>query len=90
MKLKPLGDRVVLKPVEEKESKLPSGIYIPETAKEKNQQGEVVAVGDDEKIKVKPGDVVIYDKYAGTEIEIDNEKYLIVQYKEILAKVDKE
>ena len=89
MKIKPLGDRVLIKPIEQEE-KTPSGIYIPETAKEKSQQGEVIAIGDDEKIKVKPGDIVIYEKYAGNEIEIDNEKYLIVQNKEILAIVEKE
>ncbi|MEM2073988.1 MAG: co-chaperone GroES [Nitrososphaeria archaeon] len=89
MKLKALGDRVILKVIEEKEKQLPSGLYVPETAQEKSIVGEVLDVGEDESIKVKPGDRVVYDKYSGTEVEIDGEKYLIVKYKDILAKIEK-
>ncbi|MEM1988453.1 MAG: co-chaperone GroES [Candidatus Woesearchaeota archaeon] len=89
MKLKALGDRVILKVIEQKEKKLPSGLYVPETAQEKSIEAEVIDIGEDESIKVKPGDIVVYDKYSGTEIEIDNEKYLIIKYKDILAKLEK-
>lgn len=88
MKIMPLGDRLVLKKIEEKETRLASGLYIPESAKEKSQIGEVIAVGDDDKIKVKVGDRVLYDKYSGSEVEVDNEKYLVIQYKDILAKIE--
>ena len=69
MKVKPLGDRVLVKMVE-METKTAGGIHIPQTAQEKTQEGVVLAVGDDEAIKVKPKDRVIYDKYAGTTIKV--------------------
>ena len=97
MNLQPLGDRVVVKPLLEEDSKTPSGIYIPDTAKEKPQEGEVVAVGpgepndNGEKIKpdVEEGDKVVYSKYGGTEIKVEGTEYLILSSRDILAKVSK-
>ena len=85
--IKPLADRVLVQP-KEAETKTASGIYIPDTAKEKPQQGKVIAVGPDKKdepMEVKVGDEVIYGKYAGTEVTVENEKYLIVKQSDILA-----
>ncbi len=84
MKIKPLGDRVLVKMVEG-ETKTSGGIYIPQTAQEKTQEGVVVAVGDDESIKVKAKDRVLYDKYAGSTIKVDGEEQLIVKMADILA-----
>jgi len=92
MKIRPLHDRVLLKRIEEKEVKK-GGIIIPDTAKEKPQQATVVAVGkgkilEDGKViplDVKEGDTVLIGKYAGTEVKIDDEEYLIVREDEILA-----
>tara|TARA_B100001750_G_C15410701_1_gene547607 strand:- start:57 stop:350 length:294 start_codon:yes stop_codon:yes gene_type:complete len=97
MNLQPLGDRVVVRPLDEEDMKTPSGIYIPDTAKEKPQEGEVVAVGPGElnekgdriEIDVNKGDKVIYSKYGGTEIKIEGTEYLILSSRDILAKVDK-
>ncbi|MFA6652460.1 MAG: co-chaperone GroES, partial [Bacteroidales bacterium] len=78
MKIKPLADRVVVQP-QEAETKTASGLYIPDTAKEKPQRGKIVAVGSgkkDEPMELKEGDMVLYGKYAGTEINVDNEEYL--------------
>lgn len=85
--IKPLADRVVIEP-KEAETKTASGIYIPDTAKEKPQQGTVVAVGPgkkEEPMEVKVGDVVLYGKYAGTEVSVEDKKYLIVKQSDILA-----
>ncbi|MGM0372829.1 MAG: co-chaperone GroES [Chloroflexota bacterium] len=83
--IKPLGDRVVLQPVEE-ESKTEAGIYIPDTAKEKPQTGIVVAVGDDEEyITVEVGDKVLFPKYTGTEISYASEDYIIMDFEDLLA-----
>ena len=85
--IKPLADRVVIEP-KEAETKTASGIYIPDTAKEKPQQGTVVAAGPgkkDEPMEVKVGDVVLYGKYAGTEGTVEDKKYLIVKQSDILA-----
>lgn len=87
MKVKPLGDRILVKMVE-MESKTAGGILIPQTAQEKTQEGVVLAVGDDEAIKVKVNDRVIYDKYAGTTIKIAGEEQLILKNSDILAKVE--
>jgi Co-chaperonin GroES (HSP10) len=95
MKIKPLGDRVIVKPLEEKEVKK-GNIIIPDTAKEKPQQGEVIAVGkgkmtDDGKLlpmEVKVGDKVLYGKYSGTEIKIDGQEYLILHQDDILGIVE--
>jgi len=85
-KIQPLGDNVLVK-VKKQEKKTKSGIVLPETADdEKPQIGEVVAVGDDnEKIKVKIGQNIIFAKYTGTEIKFDNEEYLILKSEDILA-----
>jgi chaperonin GroES len=91
MNIKPLADRVIIKalPMEEKTK---SGIYMPDTAKEKPQEGEVIAVGPGKMEKgvrvvldVKAGDRVIYSKYAGTEVKYDGEEYLILKEADILA-----
>ena len=85
--IKPLADRVLIEPMEA-ETKTASGIIIPDSAKEKPQKGTVVAVGNgtkDEKMTVKKGDVVLYAKYAGTNLNIDGKEYLIMRESEILA-----
>ena len=85
MKVKPLADRVLVKPVEG-ETVTKGGIYIPQTAQQKTTEGVVVAVGDDKDvIKVKAKDRIMYDKYAGTEVKIDGEDHLIVKMEDILA-----
>jgi len=87
MNIKPLADRVLIKPAAAEE-KTVSGIIIPDTAKEKPLKGEVVAVGGgtkDEEMVLKAGDQVLYGKYAGTEIEHDSEKYLIMRQSDVLA-----
>jgi chaperonin GroES len=88
MKIQPLEDRVLIKPMEEKEKKLGS-IIIPETAKEKPQIGTIEAVGTDEELQkiVKVGDKIIYGKYSGTEIELDGVNYLIIQKSDLLGVV---
>ena len=93
VKLQPLADRVVVKP-SEKEEKTKSGIYLPDTAKEKPQEGKVIAVGpgrlseDGKRIvmDVKVGDVVLYAKYGGTEVKIDDEDLIILRESDVLAK----
>ena len=87
MKIKPLGDRVLVKMVEG-ETKTAGGIYIPQTAQEKTQEGVVVAVGNDESINVKAKDRVLYDKYAGSTIKVDGEEQLIVKISDILAVIE--
>ncbi len=92
LKLKPLADRLVVEPIERDEVTA-SGIYVPETAKEKPQEGKVVAAGpgrkDDEgkriPMEVAEGDRVLYAKYAGTEIKLEDKKYLILKESDILA-----
>jgi chaperonin GroES len=92
LKVKPLADRVVVKPLEESEQ-MRGGLYIPDTAKEKPQQGEVVAVGPgkltDEGKRVDPelkvGDKVLYGKYSGTEVTLDDAQYLILRESDVLA-----
>jgi len=85
MTVKPLQDRVLIKVVEA-ETKTASGLYIPDTAQEKTQTGTVIAIGDDEEmISVKVGDKVMYDKYAGTTVSIDDKDHLIVKSSDILA-----
>lgn len=90
--IRPLADRIVIKPLEETEQ-MRGGLYIPDTAKEKPQQGEVVAVGpgkltDDGKrveLEVKQGDRVMYGKYSGTEVTLGDEPYLILRESDVLA-----
>jgi chaperonin GroES len=92
---KPLGDRVVIEPMEQEEM-TPAGIVIPDTAKEKPQKGKVLSIGpgardeDGKRIAmdVKPGDTVLYAKYAGTEVKVDGKKLLIVKESDILATVE--
>lgn len=87
MNIKPLADRVLIKPAAAEEKSV-GGIIIPDTAKEKPLKGEVVAVGTgtkDEDMVVKVNDQVLYGKYAGTELDLDGEKYLIMRQSDILA-----
>ncbi|HEX6507586.1 MAG TPA: co-chaperone GroES [Chloroflexota bacterium] len=92
--IQPLGDRVVVRPAEA-ESQRPSGIYVAETAKEKPQKGTILAVGpgrwEDGKVEpmnVQVGDTVLFAKYAGTEIRLDDEDVLIMSQKDVLAKIN--
>ncbi len=87
MNIKPLADRVLVEP-KEAETKTASGLFIPDTAKEKPQAGKVVAVGSgkkDEPMELKVGDNVLYGKYAGTEINVDGKDYLMMRQSDILA-----
>lgn len=87
LKIQPLSDRVVLEP-QEAETKTASGLYIPDSAKEKPQQGKIVAVGKGKKdceMTVKVGDNVLYGKYSGTELKLDGNDYLIMREDDILA-----
>lgn len=96
MKLRPLQDRIIVKRVEE-ETKTSGGIFIPETAKEKPQQGEIIAVGNGKRtedgkvlpIDLKVGDKVLFGKYAGTEIKLDGVDYLIMREDDILGVLEK-
>ena len=97
MKLKPLGDRLIVRAIEEEE-KTASGLVLPDTAKEKPQKGEVLAVGDgnwDEDgekripLDVSAGDIVLYSKYGGTEVKVDGEEYLILSARDVLAVLNK-
>lgn len=96
MQIRPLADRVVIKPLDQEEVKK-GGIIIPDTAKEKPQEGEIVEVGpgritDDGKkisLEVKKGDKVLYGKYSGTEVTVDNADYLILRETDILAVFEK-
>ena len=93
MKIQPLYDRVLVEPYEEEEKRTKGGIIIPDTAKEKPQRGKVVAVGEGRILEngqrvpltVKVGDEVIFGKYAGTEIEVDDRKYLVMREEDIYA-----
>ena len=88
MTVKPLDDRVLVRPIKPEE-RTRGGIILPDTAQEKSQEGEVVAVGDDENLKVKPGDRVLYAKYSGTEVKIDGVDYIIVNRSDLLAVIDR-
>ena len=88
-KIQPLADRVLIKPAAAEE-KTVGGIIIPDNAKEKPMRGEVIAVGEgtkDEAMILKAGDMVLYGKYAGTELELEGEKFLIMRQSEVLAKI---
>ncbi|MFV2000777.1 MAG: co-chaperone GroES [Acidimicrobiia bacterium] len=92
MNLKPLGDRIVVKPQDDQEATTASGLVIPDTAKEKPQLGEVLAVGPGEfkdgervPVDVNVGDVVFYSKYGGTEVKHNGEDYLILSSRDVLA-----
>ncbi|HRE28266.1 MAG TPA: co-chaperone GroES [Anaerolineales bacterium] len=84
--IQPLGTRVLLRPVED-EAKTASGLLLPETAKEKPQTALVVAIGDDETIKVKVDDKVLFAKYTGTEVKYDGVSYLLIESNDILARI---
>jgi chaperonin GroES len=94
MKLKPLGDRLIVRAIEEEEKTM-SGIVLPDTAKEKPQKGKVLAVGDGRTddngsrvpLDVAEGDEVLYSKYGGTEIKVDGEELLVLRESDVLAKV---
>ena len=94
MKLKPLGDRLIVRAIEEEETTA-SGIVLPDTAKEKPQRGKVLAVGDGKfgddnervPLDVSEGDEVLYSKYGGTEIKVDGEELLVLRESDVLAKV---
>ena len=96
MKLKPLGDRIVVK-VLEREEKTKGGLFLPDTAKEKPTEGEVLAVGtgkildngQKQPVEVKVGDRIIFSKYAGTEVKVDGEDLVIVSERDVLAIVEK-
>ncbi len=97
MSLQPLDDRIVVRPGEAEETTA-SGLVIPDTAKEKPQQGEVLAVGPGRRadstgeifaLDIKVGDIVVYSKYGGTEITVDGEDVLILNARDVLAKIDK-
>ena len=94
VKIQPLADRVVIQPIEETEE-MRGGLYIPDTAKEKPQQGEIVAVGpgkvekgDLVPMELKVGQKVLYGKYSGTEVTLDDAQYLIVKESDVLAVID--
>ena len=95
MNFRPLHDRILIKRIEEKET-VKGGIIIPDTAKEKPQEGEVIAVGNGKKtedgkvvpLDVKAGDRILFGKYSGTEIKIDDEEYLILKEEEVLGVVE--
>ncbi|MDQ3911370.1 MAG: co-chaperone GroES [Actinomycetota bacterium] len=87
MKFKPLGERALVKVVEREETTA-SGIVLPDTAKEKPQMAEVIAVGESEDVKVGQGDVIVFAKYSGTEITLDGEDYMILDADDILGVVE--
>ncbi|MFH1510520.1 MAG: co-chaperone GroES [Candidatus Woesearchaeota archaeon] len=90
MNIKPLGERVLIKPTKQEE-KTKGGLYIPETAKEEKKEGTVFAAGfhkDGKDLPLKKGDKVIYGGYSSDEIEIDGEKHVFVDYKDVLAKIE--
>lgn len=88
MKVIPLGERILIKPIKE-EKRTEGGIVLPDTAKEKPMKAEVIEIGKDvEDIDIKVGDKVIFSKYAGTEIKIDDEDYILIDQDDILAKVE--
>ncbi len=83
--LQPMGTRVLIQPLDQ-ESKTASGLLLPETAKEKPQTGLVVAVGEDEEIKLKVNDKVLFAKYSGTEFKMDGTEYLLLESSDVLAR----
>jgi chaperonin GroES len=87
MKFRPLGERALVKMVEREETTA-SGIVLPDTAKEKPQTAEVVAVGEADEVKVSQGDVIVFAKYSGTEIKLDGEDYMILDADDILGVVE--
>ena len=95
IRIKPLGDRVIAKVLESEEKKTPGGIYVPDTAKEKPQEADVAAVGNGKYIEgklvpldVKVGDRIVFGKYSGSEVTVDDEEYLILKESDILAVIE--
>lgn len=89
LNIKPLGENVLIEPLKADKKKTDTGIYLPESAsEEKPQEGKVIAIGDDKKIKVKKGQKVIYNRYGGTEIKIEDKDYLVVKNEDILAVIN--
>ena len=96
MKIRPLYDRIVVKRVENDEEKTQGGLYIPDTAKEKPQEGEVVAVGKGKRLEdgkvvpldVQPGDRILFGKYSGSDIKLDGDEYMIMREDEVLGVLD--
>lgn len=86
LKIQPMGARILVKPLEQ-ESKTTAGLYLPETAKEKPQTGIVVAVGDDEDIKLKVDDKILFAKYSGIEFKMDGVEYLLMDCSDVLARM---
>jgi chaperonin GroES len=84
--IQPMGARVLIKPIEQ-EGKTASGLLLPETAREKPQTGLVIAIGDDEDIKLKVNDKVLFAKYTGTEFKMDGSEYLLLEANDVMAKV---
>ena len=90
MKIKPIGERVLIKPPK-KEEKTKGGIYLPESAKDDRKEGEVIEVGsykDGKELPLKKGDRILYGGYSSDEFEIDGEKYIIIDFKDVLAKIE--
>ena len=87
MKFKPLGERALVKMIE-REQQTESGIVLPDTAKEKPQTAEVVAVGESEEVKISEGDVIVFAKYSGTEIRLNGDDYMILDAEDILGVVE--
>jgi chaperonin GroES len=89
MKIKPIGKRVLIKTVKEEE-RTKGGIYIPESAKEKKKQGIVIEVGtiDEKEFPIKKGDIILYAGYSSEELELEGEKYLIIESKDVIAKIE--
>ena len=85
--IQPLGTRVLVQPLEQ-ESKTASGLLLPETAKEKPQTGQIVAIGDDESIKLKLKDKILFAKYSGTEFKYDGVDYLLLEASDVLARLN--
>jgi chaperonin GroES len=98
MKIRPLYDRVVVKRVEDKEAAMQGGLYIPDSAKEKPQEGEVVAIGKGKRLEdgklvaldVQVGDRILFGKYSGSDIKLDGQEYMIMREDEILGILDKQ
>jgi chaperonin GroES len=98
MNIRPLYDRVVVKRVEDKETSMQGGLYIPDSAKEKPQEGEVVAIGKGKRLEngtlvpldVQAGDRILFGKYSGSDIKLDGEEYMIMREDEILGILDKQ
>jgi chaperonin GroES len=88
MKFRPIGERALLKPAEQEEEKTASGIVLPQTTKQRPQTARVIAIGDSEDGKINEGELVVFAKYSGTEIKLDDEAYLILDSDDLLGVVE--